>query len=86
MISPVDETGGPALVTGYEFVQDAEPGLGRGGRFKSVQDAGAVAVGLAHAVESGKERSVCGRTMQMITGPWPPVIGSRCPECREALT
>jgi hypothetical protein len=89
MILAVDETGGSpsvTLVTGYEFVRDAEPQLGGGGGYKRVRDAGAIAVGPAHAVESGERRSICGKTMQDIKGPWPPVMGERCPECREALT
>jgi hypothetical protein len=89
MLLSVDETGSShsgTLMTGYEFVRDAEPQLGSGARYKRVRDAGAIPVGFAHAVESGERHSICGRTMQTITGPWPPGFGSRCPDCREALT
>ncbi len=83
----VDETPSSnpgTLVSGYEFVRDAEPQLGRGGLYKRVSDAGAIPVGPAHAVESGERLSICGRTMRTTTGPWPPGMGDLCPDCREA--
>jgi len=77
MILAVDEIDNSHSVTleiGYEFVRDAEPQLGRGGGYKRVRDAGAIAVGPAHAVETGERRSICGKTMQKIEGRWPPVM------------
>ena len=75
------------LVIGYEFTRDAEPGLAGGARFKRARDADMMAVGPAHAVESGERRSICGKIMEkIITNPWPPVMGERCRDCQEAAT
>ena len=87
MISSVDETGNSqsmTLVTGYESVRYAEPQLGRGALYQRARDA--LPDGPAHAVVPGERHSVCGKMMRTITGPWPPGMGSRCPECQEALS
>ena len=86
MIFSVDESDNlrsVTLVTGYEFVRDAEPRLGRGGLYKRARDAGAIPVGPAHAVRSGEQESICQKMMPKIEGSWPPGMGSLCPECRE---
>jgi hypothetical protein len=88
MIMSVDESNNLhpiTLVIGYEFVRDAQPSLGGGGRFKRARDAGVIPDGPAHAVESGERRSICGKTMErIIDNPWPPVMGERCRDCQEA--
>jgi hypothetical protein len=89
MILSVDEfdsSRSVTLVTGYEFVRDAEPGLGRGGAYKRSRDAGAIRSGVAHAVESGKQHSICGKPMQDFNGPpWPPGTVNLCRDCQKAL-
>jgi hypothetical protein len=87
MIFFVDNSRSVPLVVGYEFMRDAQPAPSRGARFKRTRDAGAIPVGPAHAVEPGERRSICGKIMESPpTGnPWPPVMGSQCHDCREAL-
>jgi hypothetical protein len=87
-VEEFDNSRSMTLVTGYEFVQDAEPQLGSARLYKRARDASTIALGTAHAVESGGElRSICGKMMQKTFGPWPPVMGqSLCGDCQEALT
>jgi hypothetical protein len=57
------------LVVGYESARNSDSGM--------------LPVAPAHAVESGQNQAICGRTMAFVASiEWPHILGACCPECR----